>query len=462
LTCIPNVKRLTLDLSFFISENEYTRKQGRQKITGAEPIMPLASSSAQSDIIRQQINRLSGLRFQWLSFPGDLEDRFEKETAEPRSKRLWMEGLIAIILFDLFLIADFYGSREQFWSAFVVRMLIVTPVCLLVNASMLRRPEKIYRETSIAMGACLAGLTQLYLEADRSRVASAYVQMAVLAVILFTNIVMRLRLPYAAATSLVMLTGDAIFLWQDRLLARGDKIFGIGLAIGATAVTLIANYSSCREERLNFLLQLRGEMLVEDLNRLNAQLVRHSESDALTGLANRRSFDNQYAELWRRAMKNGTTLSVIVVDVDYFKHLNDRYGHLYGDEVLKRIGSLLQQALRVKDDFAARYGGEEFVILLPGTNAVAAVQVAERLRKMVELAGFPALDPSQGPYDRNIRATVSCGVATMYPTEQDRPERLIECADKELYRAKAEGRNRVCSTVLTTPEQEQVRRVAQS
>lgn len=356
-----------------------------------------------------------------------------------------MEGLIAIILFDLFLIADFYGAPQEFRRAFVVRLLVVTPVCLLINASMLRRPKKVFRESSIALGASLAGLTQLYLESNRSRVASAYVQMAVLAVILFTNIVMRLRLPYALATSVVMLTGDGIFLLNDQMLSPGDKIFGLGLAIGATAITLIANYSACREERLNYLLHVRGELLVADLNRLNAQLLRRSESDALTGLANRRSFDTQYAELWKKAMISGTPLSVIVVDVDHFKKLNDRYGHLYGDEVLKRIGSLLQQALRVKDDFAARFGGEEFVILLPSTYETAAVQVAERLRKMVELAGFPALDPSQGPYDMSIRATVSCGVATAYPTAQDLSEKLLEAADKALYQAKAEGRNRVCA-----------------
>jgi diguanylate cyclase (GGDEF)-like protein len=268
--------------------------------------------------------------------------------------------------------------------------------------------------------------------------------MAVLAVILFTNIVMRLRLPYALGTSAVMLFGDFLYLWKDQMLKPGDKIFGLGLAIGATAITLVANYSSCREERLNYLLHLRGELLVTDLNRLNAQLLRRSESDALTGLANRHFFDTQYSELWKRAMTSGTALSVVIVDVDYFKHLNDRYGHLYGDEVLKRIGSLLQQALRVKDDFAARFGGEEFVILLPGTYETAAVQVAERLRKMVELAGFPALDPSQGPYDQSIRATVSCGVATAYPTTQDRPEQLLDAADRALYQAKSEGRNRVC------------------
>ncbi|HTH53071.1 MAG TPA: GGDEF domain-containing protein [Edaphobacter sp.] len=384
------------------------------------------------------------MRFQWLSFPGELEDRFEEENAERRARRLWMEGLIAIILFDLFLIADFYSAPQDFRQAFVIRMLVVTPVCLLVNASMLHRPKKMFRESSIAIAACLAGLTQLYLEVNRTRVASAYVQMAVLAVVLFTNVVMRLRLPYAAATSLIMLGGDGLFLWYDRMLTSGEKIFGLSLAMGATIVTLIANYSSCREERLNYLLHLRGELLVGDLNRLNEQLLRRSESDALTGLANRHAFEAQYAELWKRAIIGGTSLSVIVVDVDYFKHLNDRYGHLYGDEVLKRIGSLLQQALRVKDDYAARFGGEEFVILLPSTPETAAVQVAERLRKMVELAGFPALDPSQGPYDQSIRATVSCGVATIYPTTRDLPEKLIEAADKALYQAKADGRNRVC------------------
>jgi diguanylate cyclase (GGDEF)-like protein len=403
------------------------------------------TSPAQSDTVDRQISRLSGLRFQWLSFPGELEDRFEQETSDRRSKRLWMEGLIAIILFDLFLIADFYGDPQQFHRAFVIRLLIITPICLLVNASMLRRPDKVYRESSIAFAASLAGLTQLYLESNRSRVASAYVQMAVLAVILFTNIVMRLRLPYAIATSILMLAGDGVFLWKDQMLSTGDKIFGFGLAIGATAVTLISNYSACREERLNYLLHLREEMLVADLNRLNAQLLRRSQSDALTGLANRHSFDQQYADLWKKAVISGTALSVIVVDVDYFKKLNDRYGHLYGDEVLKRIGSLLQQALRVKDDYAARFGGEEFVILLPGTYETAAVQVAERLRKMVELAGFPALDPSQGPYDQSIRATVSCGVATAYPTAQAAPEKLLEAADKALYQAKADGRNRVRS-----------------
>jgi diguanylate cyclase (GGDEF) domain len=402
------------------------------------------SHPVQIDAVNRQIRRLSGLRFQWLTFPRELENRFEAETAERRCARLWLEGLIAIVLFDLFLIADYYSAPANFRRAFVVRLLIITPLSLTVNASMMRRPGKLFRESSIAFAACMAGLTQLYLESNQSPVASAYVQPAVLAVILFANIVMRLRFPYALATSVVMLAGDAIFVWMDRMLTHEEKVLGLGLAIGTTVITLVANYSAGREERLSYLLNLRGELLVADLNRLNSQLLRRSESDALTGLANRHAFDAQFAELWRKAMVRGAALSVIVVDVDRFKRLNDRYGHLYGDEVLKRIGSLLHQALRAKDDYAARFGGEEFVILLPGTHQTAAIQVAERLRKMVELAGFPALDPSQQPYDASINATVSCGVATAYPTAQDSAERLLMAADKALYEAKDSGRNRVC------------------
>ncbi|MBS1800996.1 MAG: GGDEF domain-containing protein [Acidobacteria bacterium] len=396
---------------------------------------------ANIDAVNRQIHRFSGLRFQWPVFPSALESRFERDTAGRRSRRLWLEGLIAIALFDLFLIADYFSSPQDFRRAFVLRLLIITPICLIVNASMLQKPDTAVRETSIAFASCLAGATQLYLEANKSATASAYVQMAVLAVLLFTNIVMRLRFPYALASSAAMLAADWVFLRVDRMLTGREEVLGIALAIATTAITLVANYSAGREERLNYLLNLRDELMVEDLNRLNAQLLRRSESDALTGLANRHSFDTQYAELWKRALTSGTGLSVIVVDVDNFKMLNDRYGHLYGDEVLRRIGSLLQQALRAKDDFAARFGGEEFVILLPGTHQPAAAQVAERICKMVELAGFPALDSSHKPYDSNTVATVSCGVATAYPTLRDRAEDLLEAADKAMYQAKANGRN---------------------
>ncbi|HEY8997577.1 MAG TPA: GGDEF domain-containing protein [Edaphobacter sp.] len=395
------------------------------------------------ELVNRQIKRLSGLRFCWPTFPSSLEERFEADTSERRCRRLWLEGLIAITLFDLLLVADFFNSQDNFRRAIVVRLLIVTPICLIVNASMLQKPSPIVRETSIAFGAGIAGLAQFYLESNKSAASSAYVQLAILAVVLFTNIVMRLRFPYAIVTSLAMLGGDILFLRADQMQSRREQLLGLGMIFAITLITLIANYSANREERLNYLLGLRDEILVKDLNLLNEQLLRRSESDALTGLANRHSFDIRFEELWKRAAVSTTALSVIVVDVDHFKQLNDRYGHLYGDEVLRRIGSLLQQALRAKDDFAARFGGEEFVILLPATHQTSAMHVAERICKMVELAGFPPLESSQTPYDSDTVATVSCGVATAYPTMRDLPQRLLDAADKAMYQAKRDGRNRV-------------------
>jgi diguanylate cyclase (GGDEF)-like protein len=129
-----------------------------------------------------------------------------------------------------------------------------------------------------------------------------------------------------------------------------------------------------------------------------------------------------------------------VIDIDHFKATNDSRGHLYGDRVLVRVASLLLQSLRCKDDFAARFGGEEFVLLLPGTGQEGAMIVAERIRKLVEVAGSPALqDPGLPPR----LSTVSCGVASCWPNEFMRREDLLDAADKALYLAKAGGRNQV-------------------
>ena len=397
------------------------------------------------EAVNRQIRRLSGLWFKWPTFPPSLEAAFEAETSERRCKLLWFEGLVALILFNLFLIADYYGEPTGFRKALIVRLLLITPISLIVNLNLLRGPGRHLREFSISFALCIAAFGQLYLSSNISRVSSAYMQPAVLTIILFANAVTRLRMAYALGTSFVILATDLVFVTHDTMLLPNEKIFGFGLALSTTALTLLANYNSCREERLAYLLGQRDELLAADLNRLNAQLLHRSESDELTGLWNRRAFDARFADLWRQAAVGGTVLSLIMVDVDRFKSLNDRYGHLYGDQMLSRIGSLMQQALRAKDDYAARYGGEEFVILLPATTQIGAIHVAERLRQMVELAGFPALDPSQTPHATGVAATVSCGVATAYPTLDGNRERLLEAADKAMYRAKGEGRNRVCA-----------------
>lgn len=395
--------------------------------------------------INLHIERFSGLYFQWLTFSPELENSFETDTSKRRSTRLALEGLIAIFLFNLFLLADRLVSPTEFHRALIVRLAIISPLGLLVNVCLWRNPSTIFRETSMAVVTSLAGLAHLYLERGETAVNSAYAQVGLLVVIVYANTLVRMRFVYALITSGTLLVGDLLFLRLDTLLLPNQKLVGLALVLITLAVTLIANYSFNREERLNYLLGLRGEILVKALHHSNERLADVAETDALTGLTNRAGFDVRFEQLWKEALQNQTSFSVIMVDVDHFKQTNDNYGHLYGDKVLKRIAHLVLEALRKESDHAARFGGEEFVILLPHTMEPAAIMVAERLRRLVEVAGFPPIETSRLAVG-HITATVSCGVATTVPRTFEERHHLMNAADSALYKAKAEGRNRVCCT----------------
>jgi diguanylate cyclase (GGDEF)-like protein len=394
-----------------------------------------------------EIERLSRKGLQRLALPEPLESGFEQSTFVQRSERLWIEGLVAIGLFNIYVIADYFIRGGVSWFPLQVRLCIVTPIALLINVSMRWSPNKVYRETSIALASCVIGITHLYLESNTSATSSAYAQVGLIVAVIFVNVVMRLQFIYALAASTVLLASDLVFIRLDHFLNSSEKLLGITLAVCAISMTVIANYSVGREERLGYLMRLRSEIQSRELSFLNVELQKISYIDSLTGIANRHAYELQFAKLWREAVDSASCLSAIVIDIDHFKITNDTRGHLYGDRVLARVASLLSQSLRCKDDFAARFGGEEFVVLLPRANQEGALIVAERIRKLVEVAGSPAL-PEPGSHPR--LSTVSCGVATCWPSESNCQEDLLDSADKALYQAKAAGRNQVRWGELTS------------
>jgi diguanylate cyclase (GGDEF)-like protein len=393
-----------------------------------------------------EMERLSRKGFQRLALPEPLESGFEQSTFVQRAARLWIEGLIAIGLFNIYVIADYLIRGGVSWFPLQVRLCIVTPIALLINVSMRWSPNKIYRETSIALASCLIGATHLYLESNTSATSSAYAQVGLIVTVIFANVVMRLQFTYALCTSAFLLAGDFVFLHHDQFLNASEKLLGITLGVCAISMTIVANFSIEREERMGYLMRLRSEIQTRELSFLNVELQKISYIDNLTGLANRHSYELQFEKLWREAVDSGTCLSAIIIDIDNFKITNDTRGHLYGDRVLVRVASLLLQSLRCKDDFAARFGGEEFVVLLPGATQEGAIIVAERIRKLVEVAGSPALT-EPGGHPR--LSTVSCGVASCWPSDSNCQDDLLESADKALYEAKASGRNQVCGGELT-------------
>lgn len=169
-----------------------------------------------------------------------------------------------------------------------------------------------------------------------------------------------------------------------------------------------------------------------------------SLTDGLTRLLNRRALNDRLQQEFDRARRYGSCLSMIMLDIDHFKEVNDRYGHQQGDAVLRVLADQLVECSR-RSDILARYGGEEFILVLPETPLANARLLAERLRARVESSG-------SRPDSRSVSVTISLGVASFPHHGVSDEATLIAAADRELYRAKREGRNRVCTVTEEGPE----------
>jgi diguanylate cyclase (GGDEF)-like protein len=188
------------------------------------------------------------------------------------------------------------------------------------------------------------------------------------------------------------------------------------------------------------LIQMRRSLVVlaRKPDTANQELTRLSASDGLTGIANRRYFDEHIAREWRRARRSASSVALMMCDVDHFKLFNDTYGHQAGDDCLRRVAGAIATSLERGSDMAARYGGEEFVVVLSETTIGGALIVAEKIRHAVHALQIPHSASRFG------RVTLSIGIAARVPEVDDASAALVAAADQALYQAKHNGRDRVC------------------
>jgi diguanylate cyclase (GGDEF)-like protein len=228
--------------------------------------------------------------------------------------------------------------------------------------------------------------------------------------------------------------------YRDSLLREG-----IGIYLAFFAITMIMRYYLSQEEERRataeeklYLRNQEVEELNTDLLRANEQLKHTALTDSLTGLHNRRCFDNRMEMEVNRAMRSGQTLSLLMFDIDYFKQYNDIYGHQKGDECLKQIADLTTACFRRAEDFVARYGGEEFVVIMSGFDLQHARQVTKQFMEAIAQKKIEHKGSKTSEY-----VTISAGLVSINPRKKDSPSTILKQADELLYEAKSMGRNQI-------------------
>ncbi len=263
----------------------------------------------------------------------------------------------------------------------------------------------------------IMGMTNLWVAATVIFATGLHLPRACLVIMLCT-------LPCIVLFSLMLGVTETLWLYTVQLLAAGLFL-------------LTFSFVMARVHRQVF---LQEGILLHDkqrLTELSEQLSQLSLRDALTGVANRRRFDEVLEREWGRARRQQSPLALLFIDVDNFKAYNDYYGHQAGDDCLRAVAFVLVDSGRRQADLVARYGGEEFVLLLPDTDMAGAMDAAQRIRAFLDQTALPHVAVPQG------RVTVSIGVAMHIPDNASDAAGLVAAADQAVYRAKKEGRDRI-------------------
>ena len=366
--------------------------------------------------------------FPWMYFPARLEQLFESETQHARSRHLVGIGILWIALGVMYaLVVRLDPASTDALSVNNVRLIVVTPILVAVTFTIWWGVRPFTRELLMMLANIIAPASMILIVTFAQGSDAGVNRGALTIVLLFITVVVRLRFWFAVTACIAIV---AVQIGVPSLM--GVPVPGnVPLVLITIVATLIANYQLERESRLNYLQRLLTRIQGARLAETVVQLHDLAQRDPLTGLANRRAIDAQLEAL----CENGERFAIIMVDVDIFKAFNDRYGHVIGDDCLRRVAAMLRASLRNTSDQIARIGGEEFAVVLPQTSVENARIMAERMR----LAVYGLRIPHAGSPEHVV--TISAGVGgSSAPTPA---AEMLSAADGALYRAKSLGRNRV-------------------
>ncbi len=351
--------------------------------------------STQADLTIEAIDREIAGGFRTLVFSPTIERGFEDGRHEERVRSFVKSGLMATILYDLFLVSDAQMIPDAFGSAVLVRLGIFTPLFLLSIFVVTRVRSRHLRESiATVLSIFSVFLVMLILSMSKSPDTTTYQYGAVL-IMLFSSLVIRLRIRYSITALVVSIVIQLIAI--KHLPGTSPKIFQSQVIFFLTAGIMMAvsAYMLEHEQRLGYLLGLRSTLL-------NKQLEQAARLDPLTGLGNRRYLSAVLDTALAKGAAKAKRVSALLLDIDYFKRFNDAYGHQAGDRCLQQIGDCVRVACAsFAGATAIRFGGEEFLVFLDGSDSAVARLMAQHIQLLIRAKAVP--HPSMGPACRGDR-----------------------------------------------------------
>jgi diguanylate cyclase (GGDEF)-like protein len=388
-----------------------------------------------------------------LRFDDIEEDHFNHVVMPFRLRHFILSGAIALIGFWLFLFSDQLMIPDAFDVAIKIRLYWFTPYALLLlfMGTFLRKVMVLLPffvvETAVMVTGLGAAATMGWLLLHSNSPLAGMYAAGLMPIVIYSNLVQRFRFSYALVFSVSVIL-ISIYCAVSRMghvhpYSQFDWPLVL-LVLVISTHSLVMNYRYELEERRRFQWSVRAQTLRKKLAASQAQLDDMSRRDPLTGVPNRRHFDEYIYKVWDEAAAADQELALLLMDVDHFKAFNDRYGHPAGDQCLRHVAQILQKAVPDSVGCVVRWGGEEFIVGLPGMDAQQAMRMAQSLCEAVQTSGLrhEASSTAQS-------VTISIGVAVVQPANGARNvDGLIAEADAALYRAKREGRNR-CALALS-------------
>lgn len=375
--------------------------------------------------------------FRWLRFPAMLERAFVEAHADERTFKLILAGLNSMLVFGGILLADFLMMPGQLAWAATLRVGVYAPFILsaLVILHRLSYPE--LNEWMVVFVGAVASAIVAVLAMSGATAVSFTKVVELIIVVVYVAVFARFW-PMALLSAVVLVFHLAVmFLAPDMI--SGLRLGSTLLLVTTISFALYGCYVRERNDRHAFLLDLKEQAMRASLNEANLRLAEMVRTDALTGVANRRAFDDFLAQNQDELPTSSRKLALLLVDVDHFKAFNDRYGHHEGDRCLCAVANTIEACLRRPVDMVARWGGEEFAVVLGDADEQMAEQVARRICQTIQALAIPHEGSSCAPV-----VTVSIGLVVQHAGRFRESKALIQAADDALYQAKSGGRNRVC------------------